>query len=119
LSPSLKLEQKISQGLRELAQQMRAEATQVEALLKDSCKMWQDWRDGLRLQLNARDKDLAVADAAIAEIQFALRQKGSPLQVALSRQNQRGMRPGIELCNDKAQHALHAGNPEKSRIKIV
>lgn len=24
------------------------------------------------------------------------------------RQNQRGLRPGIELCNDKAQHALQA-----------
>lgn len=29
-------------------------------------------------------------------------------EVALSRQTQRGLRPGIELCNDKAQHALHA-----------
>lgn len=28
------------------------------------------------------------------------------IQVALSRQTQRGLRPGIELCNDKAQHAL-------------
>lgn len=30
----------------------------------------------------------------------------SDVQVALSRQAQRGLRPGIELCNDKAQHAL-------------
>uniref|UniRef100_A0A158PP90 Tektin n=1 Tax=Anisakis simplex TaxID=6269 RepID=A0A158PP90_ANISI len=55
-----------------------------------------------------KDKEVKTADIAINEIQLALKQKGSPLQVALSRQTQRGLRPGIELCNDKAQHALHA-----------
>ncbi|KHN70608.1 Tektin-4 [Toxocara canis] len=63
---------------------------------------------GSPLQVGAKDKEIKTADLAISEIQHALKQKGSPLQVALSRQTQRGLRPGIELCNDKAQHALHA-----------
>ncbi|VDM40091.1 unnamed protein product [Toxocara canis] len=75
---SRKIAQKITQNAREMAQQMRSEAITVESLLKDSCKTWQEWRDSLHAQ------------------------------VALSRQTQRGLRPGIELCNDKAQHALHA-----------
>lgn len=58
-------------------------------------------------QVNGKDKEIKNADGAIEEISFSLRQKSGPLQVALSRQNQRGLRPGIELCNDKAQHALH------------
>jgi hypothetical protein len=69
--------------------------------------------------LNAKDKDMKIAEAAVNEIQVSLTVKiknysfqyslginGSPLQVALMRQNQRNLRPGIELCNDKAQHAL-------------
>ena len=59
------------------------------------------------LQVNGKDKEIKNADGAIEEISFSLKQKSGPLQVALSRQNQRGLRPGIELCNDKAQHALH------------
>uniref|UniRef100_A0A914RSQ8 Tektin n=1 Tax=Parascaris equorum TaxID=6256 RepID=A0A914RSQ8_PAREQ len=76
---SRKITQRLAQNTREMAQQMRSEAVTIK-----------------------------TADAAISEIQMALKQKGSPLQVALSRQTQRGLRPGIELCNDKAQHALHA-----------
>lgn len=49
---------------------------------------------------------MKIADAACHEIQYSLSVSGSPLQVALMRQNQRSLRPGIELCNDKAQHAL-------------
>lgn len=49
---------------------------------------------------------MKIADAAVHEIQYSLSVSGSPLQVALMRQNQRSLRPGIELCNDKAQHAL-------------
>uniref|UniRef100_A0A915AKU0 Tektin n=1 Tax=Parascaris univalens TaxID=6257 RepID=A0A915AKU0_PARUN len=105
---SRKITQRLAQNTREMAQQMRSEAVTVEGLLKDSCKTWQEWRDSLYAQVGAKDKEIKTADAAISEIQMALKQKGSPLQVALSRQTQRGLRPGIELCNDKAQHALHA-----------
>uniref|UniRef100_A0A9J2PS47 Tektin n=1 Tax=Ascaris lumbricoides TaxID=6252 RepID=A0A9J2PS47_ASCLU len=105
---SRKITQRLAQSTREMAQQMRSEAITVEGLLKDSCKTWQEWRDSLHAQVGAKDKEIKTADAAINEIQMALKQKGSPLQVALSRQTQRGLRPGIELCNDKAQHALHA-----------
>ena len=93
---------------RDLAQAMRQEAINVENTLKDSIRVWNEWRDSLQAQLNAKDKDMKVADAAIAEIDVALKLKGSPLQVALARQSQRCLRPGIELCNDKAQHALQA-----------
>lgn len=116
---SRKIAQKLAQSLREGAQALRAEAIAVEALLKDSTRNWQEWRDNLHaqvffifflkntlVQVIGKDKEIKAADGAIEEISFSLRQKGGPLQVALSRQMQRGLRPGIELCNDKAQHAL-------------
>ncbi|EGT30453.1 hypothetical protein CAEBREN_23666 [Caenorhabditis brenneri] len=104
---SRKIGQKLCQSLREMASQLRTEAIAVEALLKDSVRNWQEWKDNLHSQVNAKDKEIKNADGAIDEISFSLKQKSGPLQVALSRQNQRGLRPGIELCNDKAQHALH------------
>ncbi|CAI5455363.1 unnamed protein product [Caenorhabditis angaria] len=104
---SRKIAQKLAQSVREMAQQLRTEAIAVESLLKDSVRNWQEWKDNLHSQVNAKDKEIKGADGAIEEIAFSLKQKSGPLQVALSRQNQRGLRPGIELCNDKAQHALH------------
>ena len=91
---------------REFAQAMRQEAINVENTLKDSIRNWTEWRDSLAAQLKDKDKELKTAEAAVQEIQFSLGISSSPLQVALMRQNQRGLRPGIELCNDKAQHAL-------------
>ncbi|KAF8384431.1 hypothetical protein PRIPAC_73573, partial [Pristionchus pacificus] len=104
---SRKIGQKMLSVLRELAQQMRNEAIAIESLLKDSIRTWTEWRDTLQAQVAGKDKEMRSADAAIDEITFSLKQKGGPLQVALNRQSQRGLRPGIELCNDKAQHALH------------
>ncbi|GMR32550.1 hypothetical protein PMAYCL1PPCAC_02745, partial [Pristionchus mayeri] len=104
---SRKIGQKMLSMLRELAQQMRNEAIAIESLLKDSIRTWTEWRDTLQAQVAGKDKEMRSADAAIDEITFSLKQKGGPLQVALNRQSQRGLRPGIELCNDKAQHALH------------
>lgn len=86
---------------------MRTESTNVESQLRDSCKMWTEWRDRLVIQLNTKQKELRSADIAIDEIQHAIRLKSAPLQVALNRQNQRRLRPGVEQCLDKAQHALH------------
>uniref|UniRef100_A0AC35FDX7 Tektin n=1 Tax=Panagrolaimus sp. PS1159 TaxID=55785 RepID=A0AC35FDX7_9BILA len=105
---SRKIVQRLIGTTRDLAQAMRQEAINVENTLKDSIRVWNEWRDSLQAQLNAKEKDMKVADAAIAEIDGSLRLKGSPLQVALARQSQRCLRPGIELCNDKAQHALQA-----------
>ncbi|KAH7725373.1 Protein R02E12.4 [Aphelenchoides avenae] len=105
---SRKITQRLVNTTRELAQAMRQEAINVENTLKDSIRTWTEWRDSLQGQLNAKDKEMKTADAAINEIQYSLKLKGSPLQIALMRQSQRGMRPGIELCNDKAQHALQA-----------
>uniref|UniRef100_A0A7E4VWY2 Tektin n=1 Tax=Panagrellus redivivus TaxID=6233 RepID=A0A7E4VWY2_PANRE len=105
---SRKIVQRLIATMRDLAQVMRQEAINVENTLKDSIRTWNEWRDSLQGQLNAKDKDIKVADAAIEEISMSLRLKGSPLQIALARQNQRCLRPGIELCNDKAQHALQA-----------
>ncbi|KAI6226449.1 hypothetical protein M3Y99_01295400 [Aphelenchoides fujianensis] len=93
-------------NLNNSAKAMRQEAVNVENTLKDSIRNWTEWRDSLQGQLNAKDKEMRVADAALNELQYSLSINGSPLQVALMRQNQRGLRPGIELCNDKAQHAL-------------
>ncbi|GMT33454.1 hypothetical protein PFISCL1PPCAC_24751, partial [Pristionchus fissidentatus] len=104
---SRKIGQRMLQVLRELAQQMRNEAIAIESLLKDSIRTWTEWRDSLQAQVAGKDKEMRSADAAIDEITFSLKQKGGPLQVALNRQSQRGLRPGIELCNDKAQYALH------------
>uniref|UniRef100_A0AC35THJ8 Col_cuticle_N domain-containing protein n=1 Tax=Rhabditophanes sp. KR3021 TaxID=114890 RepID=A0AC35THJ8_9BILA len=103
---SRKIVQKMIQSVREVAQALRQEAIAVEATLKDSIRLWSEWRDSLQGQLGAKDKEMKIADSAINEIQMSLKLKGSPLQIALTRQNQRGLRPGIELCNDKAQHAL-------------
>ncbi|TKR80765.1 hypothetical protein L596_014779 [Steinernema carpocapsae] len=105
---SRKIVQKVVQNTRELAQLMRQDANSVDAALKDSLKTWQTWRDGIRSKLGAKDKEKKVADTAIGEIQVALRQRREPLEIALKRQSHRGLRPGIELCNDKAQHALEA-----------
>lgn len=105
---SRKIVQRLIGTTRDLAQAMRQEAINVENTLKDSIRVWNEWRDSLQAQLNAKEKDMKVADAAIAEIDGSLKLKGSPLQVALARQSQRCLRPGIELCNDKAQHALQA-----------
>ncbi|KAK0404227.1 hypothetical protein QR680_017353 [Steinernema hermaphroditum] len=105
---SRKIVQKVVHSTREVAQMMRTEANTVEAALKDSLKTWQDWRDGLRAKLGAKEKEKKTADTAIGEIQMALRQRREPLEIALKRQSQRGLRPGIELCNDRAQHALQA-----------
>uniref|UniRef100_A0AC34QI13 Tektin n=1 Tax=Panagrolaimus sp. JU765 TaxID=591449 RepID=A0AC34QI13_9BILA len=105
---SRKIVSRLVATTRDLAQAMRQEAINVENTLKDSIRVWNEWRDSLQAQLNAKDKDIKTADAAIAEIDVSLKLKGSPLQVALARQSQRCLRPGIELCNDKAQHALQA-----------
>ncbi|KAI6173635.1 hypothetical protein M3Y98_01102600 [Aphelenchoides besseyi] len=103
---SRKIVQRLINSTREFAQAMRQEAVNVENTLKDSIRNWTEWRDSLQGQLNAKAKEIRVADAALNELQYSLSINGSPLQVALMRQNQRGLRPGIELCNDKAQHAL-------------
>ncbi|CAI4225940.1 unnamed protein product [Auanema sp. JU1783] len=103
---SRKLAQKLANISREVAQQLRSEAIAIEALLKDSVRNWQEWRNSLHAQVVGKDKDIKAADGAIEEISISLRQKSGPLQVALSRQSQRCLRPGIELCNDKAQYAL-------------
>ncbi|KAI6191925.1 hypothetical protein M3Y97_00280600 [Aphelenchoides bicaudatus] len=103
---SRKIVQRLINSTREFAQAMRQEAINVENTLKDSIRNWTEWRDSLQTQLNAKDKDMKIAEAAVNEIQYSLSISGSPLQVALMRQNQRNLRPGIELCNDKAQHAL-------------
>lgn len=50
---SRKIAQKLSQSLRESAQALRAEAIAVEALLKDSARTWQEWRDNLHAQVGA------------------------------------------------------------------
>lgn len=105
---SRKIVSRLVATTRDLAQAMRQEAINVENTLKDSIRVWNEWRDGLQAQLNAKDKEMKVADAAITEISGSLNLKSSPLQVALARQSQRCLRPGIELCNDKAQHALQA-----------
>ncbi|CEF64274.1 AT25102p [Strongyloides ratti] len=103
---SRKIIQKMVQSIKEVAQALRQEATAVEGTLKDSIRLWSEWRDMLQGQVAEKDKEIKIADSAINEIQLSLKLKGSPLQLALTRQNQRGLRPGIELCNDKAQHAL-------------
>uniref|UniRef100_A0A0N5BRW9 Tektin n=1 Tax=Strongyloides papillosus TaxID=174720 RepID=A0A0N5BRW9_STREA len=103
---SRKIVQKMVQSIKEVAQSLRQEATVVEGTLKDSIRVWSEWRDMLQGQVAEKDKEIKIADSAINEIQLSLKLKGSPLQLALTRQNQRGLRPGIELCNDKAQHAL-------------
>uniref|UniRef100_A0A915DUK9 Tektin n=1 Tax=Ditylenchus dipsaci TaxID=166011 RepID=A0A915DUK9_9BILA len=117
---SRKIVQRLINSTRDMAQLMRQEAISVDNTLKDSIKNWTEWRDAVQAQLAAKEKEMKVADAAIHEIQFSLKVNGSPLQVALMRQTQRGMRPGIELCNDKAQHALQAelNNLKNSMVSL-
>lgn len=77
--------QKIVIALREMAQQMRTQALQVEATLRDSSKTILEMRDSHNAQVIAKEKEIKLADAAISEIQYALRQKGGPLQVIIFR----------------------------------
>ncbi|KAI1706560.1 tektin family domain-containing protein [Ditylenchus destructor] len=115
-----KIIQRLVNSTRDMAQLMRQEAINVDNTLKDSIKNWTEWRDAIQAQLAAKEKEMKIADGAINEIQFSLKVNGSPLQVALMRQTQRGMRPGIELCNDKAQHALQAelNNLKNSMVSL-
>jgi len=78
---SRKIVQRLVNSTRDMAQIMRQEAMNVDNTLKDSIKNWTEWRDAVQAQLNAKDKEIKVADAAIGEIAVSMKMSGSPLQV--------------------------------------